>query len=112
MPSFSRFTLLLRNLSYFRAANLAVIAGMAVATAVLTGALMVGDSVRGSLADLARRRLGPVALGLFSGRFFDESLAARLTGDDLKSVHIVPAILVHGGVANEQSPARDQESYR
>ena len=52
--------LLLRNLWYFRGVNLAVIAGMAVATAVLTGAdLLVGDSVRGSLADLALQQLVP-----------------------------------------------------
>src|SRR5438105_13202732 len=106
----TRFSLLLRNLRYFRGVNLAVIAGMAVATAVLTGALMVGDSVRGSLADLALRRLGPVDLAMFSGRFFDESLAARLAADDVKSVQIMPAILVRGGVANEQNGAREQES--
>ena len=35
--------LLLRNLRYFRWSNLAVAAGVAVATAVLTGAMMVGD---------------------------------------------------------------------
>jgi len=49
----TKFHLILRNLVYFRAANLAVALGMAVATAVLTGALMVGDSVRGSLRALA-----------------------------------------------------------
>ena len=51
MATFSRASLLFRNLRHFRAANMAVVAGMAVATAVLTGALMVGDSVR---------RLGPI----------------------------------------------------
>src|SRR5437660_2453263 len=108
----SRFRLLLRNLRFFRGVNFAVVVGVAVATAVLTGALMVGDSVRGSLADLALRRLGPVGVALFSGRFFDESLAVRLAADDSKSVQIVPAIFVRGGVANEQSRTRDQESYR
>ena len=58
MANFSRARLLFRNLRYFRAANLAVVAGMAVATAVLTGALMVGDSVRGSLRDLTERGSG------------------------------------------------------
>ena len=71
MARFSRFNLLLRNLRFFRAANLAVVAGMAVATAVLTGALMVGDSVRGSLRALAEQRLGPVDHALVSTRFFE-----------------------------------------
>ena len=52
------FSLLLRNLRHFRWGNLAVMAGMVVATAVLSGAMMVGDSVRESLAALARQRLG------------------------------------------------------
>jgi hypothetical protein len=66
----SRFKLLLQNLWHFRLANLAVLLGMAVATAVLTGALMVGDSVRGSLRDLAIQRLGPVDDALIATRFF------------------------------------------
>src|SRR3954462_7845863 len=92
---FSRFKLLLRNLRYFRAANLAVVAGMAVATAVLTGALMVGDSVRGSLRDLAERRLDFVDHALISPRFVDQSLAARLaaTPDFKKSFEsITPGV--------------------
>ena len=56
----STLRLILRYLFYFRAASLAVAVGMAVATAVLAGALMVGDSVRGSLRELALQRLGPV----------------------------------------------------
>ena len=63
--------LILRNLFYFRAASLAVVAGMVVATAVLTGSLMVGDSVRGSLRQLAVQRLGPVDYALVANRFFE-----------------------------------------
>ena len=74
----TRFGLLLRNLRYFRAANIAVAAGMAVATAVLTGALLVGDSVRGSLHELALQRLGPVDYALAAPRFFDQSLTNAL----------------------------------
>ena len=40
------------------AGNLAVLLGVAVGTAVLTGALLVGDSLRGSLRDRALRQLG------------------------------------------------------
>lgn len=41
--------LLLRNLRFHWRGNLAVLLGVAVGTAVLTGALLVGDSLRGSL---------------------------------------------------------------
>ncbi|HEX4793142.1 MAG TPA: FtsX-like permease family protein [Humisphaera sp.] len=99
--------LLLRNLRYFRGVNIAVVIGMAVATAVLTGALMVGDSVRGSLADLARQRLGAVDVAMISTRFFDQGLAARLReGQGPGVAAITPAILIRGGAANEQSNLR------
>lgn len=45
-------TLVARNLVYYWRTNLAVMLGVATAVAVLTGALVVGDSVRASLRDL------------------------------------------------------------
>ncbi|HEY7698071.1 MAG TPA: hypothetical protein VIE88_06615, partial [Vicinamibacteria bacterium] len=51
-------SLVRNNLRYYFRTHLAVVAGVAVAVGVLTGALVVGDSVRGSLRDLFVRRLG------------------------------------------------------
>src|SRR3954447_16494519 len=102
MPSFSRQKLLLRNLRHFRAANLAAVAGMAVATAVLTGALMVGDSVRGSLRDLAQNRLGFVDHALISPRFINQSLAQNLAqapGFKERFESITPGITLRGGAS-------------
>ena len=62
----TRWRLLLRNLLYHRRGNSAVLLGVVVGTMVLTGALLVGDSLRGSLRDLTLRRLG----------WIDESLTA------------------------------------
>lgn len=107
----SRFALILRNLRYFSGVNLALVLGMIVATAVLTGAIMVGDSVRQSLADLARQRLGKVDDALLGRRFFDQSLAQRLAADpQLKTrFAIAPGILLSGGAstANESVRAGD-----
>src|SRR5206468_2281080 len=50
-------TLVLRGLTYYWRTNVAVVAGVATAVAVLAGALLVGDSVRGSLRDLVLQRL-------------------------------------------------------
>ena len=100
----TRLHLLLRTLRYFRWSNLAVIAGVAVATAILAGALMVGDSVRASLRELAERRLGPVDHALVATRFFPESLVERLreTATFKKDVaQATPAILLRGGAADE-----------
>ena len=50
--------LVLRGLRFYWRTNLAVIAGVGTAVAVLAGALLVGDSVRASLRDLVLVRLG------------------------------------------------------
>ena len=57
---------------------MAVILGVATATAVLTGALLVGDSMRGSLRDLALDRLGKTSDLLVADRFFPAARAADL----------------------------------
>ena len=54
----SLFSLILRNLKYYRKPYLAILAGTVISTAVLTGALVVGDSVRYSLGQLTEIRLG------------------------------------------------------
>lgn len=66
--------LVFRNLIYFRRTNLAVLIGVATAVAVLSGALLVGDSVRGSLRQLALSRLGRTDLLVAGPGFFRESV--------------------------------------
>ena len=70
----SPFQLVLRSLLYHWRANLAVAAGVVAGSAVLTGALLVGDSMRGSLTHLALDRLGRVDEILVSQRFFRAEL--------------------------------------
>ncbi len=52
--------LIARNLAWHWRGNLAVLLGVAVGSAVLTGALLVGDSLRGSLRERAERQLGSI----------------------------------------------------
>src|SRR5258706_4292674 len=98
----TKHLLLLRNLRYFRWGNLAVMAGVAVATAVLTGAMMVGDSVRYSLRTRALQGLGPVDHALVATRFFEQSLAERIAQHPEFSKYFsacYPAVIVKGGAA-------------
>src|SRR5437762_5085642 len=81
--------LLLRNLLFHWRGNLAVLLGVVVGTAVLTGALLVGDSLRGSLRALALDQLGWVDASLVTGRFFREELAKELPANKIS-----PAILL------------------
>ena len=69
------------------------------ATAVLTGALVVGDSVRGSLRHLAMERLGRIDSALVTPHFFHEALAdeiAAAPGFQSDFTNALPAILLQG----------------
>jgi ABC-type lipoprotein release transport system permease subunit len=83
--------LLLRGLLFHGRANSAVALGVLVGTAVLTGALLVGDSLRGSLRDLTQRQLEWVDHALVAGRFVRQELAAGLPAD-----RVAPALLLQG----------------
>src|SRR6516164_5785571 len=95
--------LLLRNLVYHWRGNVAVGLGVVVGTAVLTGALLVGDSLRGSLRDLSQRQLEWVDYALIPGRFFEEDLAFAIPGK-----RVVPTILLQGSAAGV--PSEDSQS--
>lgn len=72
------FRLLLRTVQYHRQSSVAVLLGVVVATAVICGALIVGDSVRESLRLMTLARLGQIDHVLQSQRFFREELAGDL----------------------------------
>lgn len=96
---------LLRRLRHGAAMNLAVGAGVAVATAVLTGALVVGDSLRRSLERLTEERLGAIDLALVAPGTLTEGAAHRLEGDPgfgarwprVAPLLMVPGTASHGG---------------
>lgn len=71
---------MLRSLIHFRRQHLALALAVAVATAVLAGALVVGDSVRGSLRDLALARLGAIERVVASERPVRDELAVDWSG--------------------------------
>lgn len=73
--------LALSSLWYYRRTTLAVVLGLAVATGVITGSLVIGDSVRASLRAVALSRLGHVEFSLRSQGLFREGLGRLLTRD-------------------------------
>jgi putative ABC transport system permease protein len=87
------FRLLLRNLLFHWRGNLAILLGAAVGAAVLAGALLVGDSLRGSLRDRVERQLGWVTHALIGGRFFREEVAKQIDAPEVSG-----AILLQGAV--------------
>ncbi len=73
------FKLILSGLRYFWRTNLGVLLGAAVATTVLVGALVVGDSVDHTLRNIALQRIGDVHLAMITqDRFFRAALADEI----------------------------------
>jgi hypothetical protein len=70
--------LILSSLGYYWRTNVAVVLGVATAVAVLAGALLVGDSVRGSLHDLVLQRLGETDHVVLSAGLLREELVEDL----------------------------------
>src|SRR5437762_6519030 len=83
---------LIASLCHHWRVHAAVALGVAAATAVLTGALVIGDSVRGSLRHLVLDRLGKIDQLLALDRFFRQELATEL-GQSRAEARVVPAIL-------------------
>ena len=86
----------------------AVACGVAAGAAVLTGALLVGDSMRGSLRDLTLARLGRIEEVLVTQRFFRAELADELAAEPEFDAHFsaaVPAIMLLASLdASDQDP--------
>ncbi len=80
----------LRGLWFFRTSYLGVLAGSALGAMVLLGALMAGDSVKETLRQVAKARLGKVDAVLAGGdRLFRSALA-----DDLTDFEAAPVLFL------------------
>ena len=100
---------LIASLLFYWRTQLAVVAGVAVSTAVIAGALVVGDSVRQSLSDLSLARLGSIDFALLTHASFQASLAERLAAAPsfLKSDRLaVASVLVQGSAVASKTSRR------
>lgn len=109
----SSIRLLIRSLWHYRVMHLSVGLGVIAATAVLTGALVVGDSMRGSLRDLTLDRLGRIDTAVTSNGFFRQELGTevRAASDSFITNPFPvspPAIVLAGSVIrpSDEHPAR------
>ena len=100
-----------RSITYHWRTNVAVVLGVAAAVSVLGGALLVGDSVRGSLRELALGRLGNAHVAVTSAGFFREDIAVPLAGSlDSRpgglAYSVAPLVVASGFVTHEPSGTR------
>jgi putative ABC transport system permease protein len=96
--NFSRF--LRRSLLYYRRSHIWIILGAALSTAILVGALVIGDSVRFSLRQIVFDRLGDTEFAMTSGdRFFRVQLAEEVAEE--LDTQTSPVLIARGIVITE-----------
>ncbi|HEX5873498.1 MAG TPA: ABC transporter permease, partial [Pyrinomonadaceae bacterium] len=102
--------LIKRSLAYYWQTNIVVVLGVTIAVSVLAGALLIGESVRGSLRDLSSRRLGNTDDVISAPNFFREQLAADLEQRGQFVANGIgvttPMIALEGVVIHDQSKRR------
>lgn len=101
----THWRLILISLRYYARPQAILLAGVAIGTAVLVGALAVGDSVRITLREQALARLGQVHYAMQSGdRFFRDELGNNMA--ETVNGSVVSALQVNGIVVNTENQLR------
>lgn len=87
--------LIARSLAHYRRAHFGLVAGTALAAAILTGALAVGDSVNHTLRTFALQRIGNAEYAVVSAeKLFSTSLGAAL--HEKSAAPVAPALVLRG----------------
>ena len=101
----TRFKLVLNSFIHYFKANLLVAIGVAISTAVLTGGLIIGDSVTFSLEQSAFYRLGSTThLVSTVDRYFRSELAGELAAKG--GFEVAPALILEGMAVAEGGEKR------
>ena len=105
--------LVLRTILHYYRLLLPVALGVAVSSAVIVGALLVGDSMRGSLKDIAMDRIGSIDSVVLAPRWFDakrlDQAATVLASTDGQPAEIHGLLLLSSVVAELQDRSGESE---
>jgi ABC-type lipoprotein release transport system permease subunit len=90
----------LRTIRHYLKLNFTIVLGIALSTAILVGALIIGDSVRHSLQQITVQRLGKTSQVITAGeRLFGTQLAEKMVAKT--HVQVAPVLRANGfGVIN------------
>ncbi|HGJ66794.1 TPA: ABC transporter permease [bacterium] len=94
-----------KSLRFYWRTNLSIMLGVAISTAVIVGALIVGDSVKYSLKAISLSKLGKVQYVMATkDRYFRSEFANDLD-KELETI-VVPALMLNGMVINSDNNLR------
>ncbi len=101
----SLWKLVKNNMVFYWRTNLGVLLAVMVSAAILTGALVVGDSVSYSLQRMLKARLGTTTLALVpQNRFFRAELANELSEEF--DTMVAPVLQIQGLISNNDGTKR------
>ena len=86
------------TIKYYWGINLTLLLCIALATGVLVGSLIVGDSMRGSLRDITLERLGKIHHAVVADHFFDPKM--------VNDINTHAAIILNGPIVVPSTQAR------
>lgn len=87
---------ILKSFLHFKFKHLAVIIGVIISTAVITGSLIVGDSVKYSLKNIVNHRLGKTEFSLSTGEKF---VRCQLAGEISQKLNVkASALMIANGI--------------
>ena len=96
----TRLNLIFNNFTYYIKANILTALGVAISTAVLTGGLIIGDSVTYSLEQSVSFRLGKIThIVTTVDRYFRSELAQELAAKG--AFEVAPALILEGMAVTE-----------
>jgi ABC-type lipoprotein release transport system permease subunit len=99
------FRLIIQNLRHYIWSSLATAAGIAIASAIIIGALIIGDSLRQSLKQIVYYRLGDASHTITAGdRLFTQQLAYNIAESNI--LKAAPVLKSEAIVSVQESDAR------
>jgi putative ABC transport system permease protein len=102
----TRLNYILKSFFHYLKANLLVALGVAISTMVLTGSLIIGDSVRHSLEQTTFFRLGETTHQVaVAERYFRQEMAAEMETDN-PEIQAAPVLLLDGVVVADGGQQR------
>ena len=97
--------LILSNLKFYRKEHSLLFIGLVLSTAILTSALIIGDSVKFSLNAIVEKRLGKTQQIIATQeRFFPASLAGSVS-DELQT-KVAPVLMLRGMALSDNTDAQ------
>ena len=96
------YKLIIRNLKYFKKEHLLLFFGLVLSTAILTSALIIGDSVKFSLNNIVEKRLGKTQQIVITQEKFFPSAFAKTLSKEL-NLNIAPILKLRGMASSDNS---------